>query len=196
MPRFVLPGRGETGNGHLAETGKTPLQCYPVKSQPRKGRRTGGGDEEIGSCQQFVQRTPIRRQLQIQPDDLMPRGHIPVPLGMVQLHGVSPGGLHLDDGSPHAGEPLGRSRSRQVQCQINNTDTIQRLHGFTPLCQKQLGDDHPLHLVGPFVDLGDLGVPEHPLHLVIADETVPPMNLDCLLGDVGGCLRGEHLAHG
>jgi hypothetical protein len=58
------------------------------------------------------------------------------------------------------------------------------------------GDDQLLDLGGALVDLGDLGVPEVPLHLVLLDEAVAAVHLDGVGGDAHRGLRREELGHG
>src|ERR1017187_351678 len=61
--------------------------------------------------------------------------------------------------------------------------------------QRVSRDNHTLHLGGPFVNLGDLGVTISPLHWIGLRETIPPVNLDRPACHPGGSLRGEQLRH-
>src|SRR5215471_3769196 len=62
-----------------------------------------------------------------------------------------------------------------------------------PLAQsEQLArDDHPLDLVGAFVDLHDLGVPHEPLHRELPRVPDTPEDLDRVRRDLHGRVRGE-----
>ena len=58
------------------------------------------------------------------------------------------------------------------------------------------GDDHPLDLVGPLVDGGDLGVAVSALHLHALEETGAAVDLHGVVGDLQCDVRGVHLRHG
>src|SRR6266849_2885077 len=62
--------------------------------------------------------------------------------------------------------------------------------------EKVSGDDELLDLGRPLVELGDLGVPEVPLHRVFRDEAVAAVDLDGVRGHAHGHLGGEELGHG
>src|SRR5882672_664799 len=62
--------------------------------------------------------------------------------------------------------------------------------------EKMSGDDELLDLRGSLVELGDLGVPEVPLHRVFRDEAVDAVDLDGVRGHAHGHLGGEELGHG
>ncbi len=58
------------------------------------------------------------------------------------------------------------------------------------------GDHHALHLVGPLVDLEDLGVPEEFGDGIVLHESVAPEYLDGVGSHFHGHVRGEALGHG
>src|SRR2546422_188336 len=55
---------------------------------------------------------------------------------------------------------------------------------------------HPLNLAFAPVDLGDAGVAVHPLDGIFAIVAIPAVDLDGLVGDARGHLRGEQLGNG
>ena len=61
---------------------------------------------------------------------------------------------------------------------------------FSTLCKQGTRDDHPLDLVGAFINLGYLGIPHHPLNRVVLDVAVAAHDLHRVGGhphrDVGG----------
>src|SRR5437879_51488 len=54
----------------------------------------------------------------------------------------------------------------------------------------------PLNLACALVDFGDAGVAVHPLDRIFATVAVPAVDLDGLVGDARGHLRGEQLGNG
>src|SRR6476469_1361330 len=58
------------------------------------------------------------------------------------------------------------------------------------------GDDDALHLVGAFVDLGDLGVAHHPLDRVVAGVAVAAEHLYGVRRDLHRHVGGEALGRG
>ena len=58
------------------------------------------------------------------------------------------------------------------------------------------GDDHPLDLVGTLVDGGDLGIAVEPLHLHALQIAVAAEDLQGIVGDFQGDIRGVLLRHG
>src|SRR6185369_1467387 len=70
------------------------------------------------------------------------------------------------------------------------------LHNEQTLRQQHFRYYDPLYFIRPFVDLGNLRIPVHPLNFVIGDVAVTAMNLDSLLGDKDGGFGRAHLAHG
>src|SRR5207247_8374461 len=62
--------------------------------------------------------------------------------------------------------------------------------------EKVSSDDELLDLRRPLVELGDLGVPEVPLHRVLRDEPVAAVDLNGVRGHPHGHLGGEELGHG
>ena len=64
------------------------------------------------------------------------------------------------------------------------------------LAEQPAGDDQLLDLVGPLVDLGDLGVPHHTLHMVALHVAVAAQHLDALGGDLHGHVGTRQLGHG
>src|SRR5436305_5405474 len=57
-------------------------------------------------------------------------------------------------------------------------------------------NDDALNLVGALVDLGDLGVPEVPLHREVLDVAIPAEELDAVGRDLHGRVRRQALGHG
>ena len=66
---------------------------------------------------------------------------------------------------------------------------------YNALTEKLPGDDQLLNLVGALIDLGDLGVPHHALHMVVLHIAVAAQHLDCLGSDLHGYVGAGHLGH-
>src|SRR3954470_21053646 len=62
--------------------------------------------------------------------------------------------------------------------------------------QQRAGDDHPLHLVGALVDLGDLGIAHHALDREVLGVTGAAEELDGVGGHLHGDVGGERLGRG
>ena len=67
---------------------------------------------------------------------------------------------------------------------------------LTQLAHQMGGDDHPLNLIGPLVDGGNLGVAVGALHLHALEETGAAVDLQGIVGDLQRNVRGVHLRHG
>ena len=67
---------------------------------------------------------------------------------------------------------------------------------LTQLTHQMGGDDHPLDLIGPLVDGGNLGVAVGALHLHALEETGAAVDLQGIVGDFQRNVRGIHLRHG
>ena len=61
------------------------------------------------------------------------------------------------------------------------------------LFQKRGADDHPLDFAGALVDLSDLGIAHHALHIVLSGVAVAAVELYSLCGDFHGYLCGVEL---
>ena len=90
-----------------------------------------------------------------------------------------------------------RSAARRCRWPTSSNSTNPRRDGQGPPRHAAhcAGDDDPLDLVGPLVNLGDLGVPEHALDRVLVDVAVAAEHLDRLHGDAHRVVGGEQLRH-
>ena len=67
---------------------------------------------------------------------------------------------------------------------------------FEEFLDHLLRHDEPLNLIGPFIDLSDLGVPHRSLDVSALEASIGAHDLDRIRGDLHGDIRREEFGHG
>ena len=76
---------------------------------------------------------------------------------------------------------------------VRGTYFIETVYEILVLAEDGAADDHFLNLVGTLVNLGNLGITHHPLHMVLLHETVSAKHSDSLSGHFHGHIGAVEL---
>jgi len=140
-------------------------------------------------------------------EDVLPLGDLAIRRGIEQLYGDGEEELTREEMREIAEtwRPYRSVAARYIWAAYESDYWLARRGGprggttrasLRPSLAEQLaGDDVLLYLGRPLVDLGYLGVPVEPFDVEVVDVAGAAVDLEGLVGDVDGDLRGELFGH-